>query len=92
MITKRQFVQRLSATLAVPAAFSGCATPGSNEPLWTPRALTQPGEFTIGIEGPACDREGNIYAVNFARQQTIGKTTPDGRSEKIGRASCRERV
>ncbi len=81
MLTKRQFVQRLSATLAVPAAFSGCATPGSTEPLWTPRALTQPGEFTPGIEGPACDRDGNIYAVNFAKQQTIGKTRPDGRSE-----------
>ncbi len=81
MLTKRQFVQRLSATFAVPAAFSGCATPGSTEPLWTPRALTQPGEFTPGIEGPACDRDGNIYAVNFAKQQTIGKTRPDGRSE-----------
>ena len=90
MMTTRQFVQTLSATLAAPAAFSGCATPGSSEPLWTPRALTQPGEFTPGIEGPACDRDGNIYAVNFARQQTIGRTTPDGRSEifltQIGRA------
>ncbi len=34
--------------------------------------------FTEGIEGPACDRDGNIYAVNFARQGTIGKVTPQG--------------
>ncbi len=62
-------------------ATTGCQHLVSGEVLWTPRALTQPGEFTAGIEGPACDREGNIYAVNFAKQQTIGRTRPDGRSE-----------
>ena len=40
--------------------------------------FTRPGGFTEGVEGPACDRDGNIYAVNFARQGTIGKVTPDG--------------
>src|SRR5204863_181688 len=34
-----------------------------------------------GIEGPACDAQGNIYAVNFERQLTIGKVTPDGKGE-----------
>src|SRR5262249_54348699 len=34
-----------------------------------------------GIEGPACDAAGNVYAVNFAKQQTIGKVTPDGKAE-----------
>jgi sugar lactone lactonase YvrE len=43
--------------------------------------LTPEKSFTTGIEGPACDREGNIYAVNFARQGTIGKTRPDGKTE-----------
>lgn len=43
--------------------------------------LTREGEFTSGIEGPSCDAEGNIFAVNFARQQTIGKVTPEGRGE-----------
>ena len=81
MMTTRKFLQTISVSLAAPSAFSGCASPGTSEPLWTPRALTKPGEFTPGIEGPACDRDGNIYAVNFARQQTIGKTRPDGRSE-----------
>lgn len=28
--------------------------------------------FTKGIEGPAVDRDGNLYAVNFAKQGTIG--------------------
>ena len=43
--------------------------------------LTVENAFTAGIEGPACDRAGNIYAVNFRKQQTIGITTPDGISE-----------
>jgi gluconolactonase len=53
----------------------------AEEALFVAKPLTSPGAFTIGIEGPACDREGNIYAVNFAKEQTIGKTTPDGQSQ-----------
>ena len=51
------------------------------EELFIARPLTEPGSFTEHIEGPACDREGNIYAVSFARQPTIGRVTPDGKGE-----------
>jgi gluconolactonase len=44
-------------------------------------SLTAEGLFTEGIEGPACDRDGNIFAVNFGKQQTIGRVTPDGKGE-----------
>jgi sugar lactone lactonase YvrE len=54
---------------------------GAEEGLFVAEPLTQSGQFTAGIEGPACDRQGNIYAVNFAQDHTIGKTTADGRSE-----------
>lgn len=37
---------------------------------------SRPGGFTSGIEGPACDRAGNVYAVNFSRPGTIGCVTP----------------
>ena len=40
--------------------------------------FTPPKGFTGGIEGPATDLAGNIYAVNYERQQTIGKVTPEG--------------
>jgi len=43
--------------------------------------LTEEHVFTAGIEGPACDRDGNLYAVNYAEQGTIGKITPDGSGE-----------
>ena len=51
----------------------------NEETLFVATPLTEPGSFTGGIEGPACDAQGNIYAVNFERQQTIGKITPDGK-------------
>jgi sugar lactone lactonase YvrE len=34
--------------------------------------------YTDGIEGPACDHLGNLYAVNFERQGAIGVATPEG--------------
>jgi sugar lactone lactonase YvrE len=48
------------------------------EELFTSKVLTKPGGFTTDIEGPACDKDGNIYAVNFEKKGTIGKVTPDG--------------
>ncbi len=46
--------------------------------LYVSRMLTAPGVFTAGAEGPACDDAGNIYAVNYEREGTIGRVTPDG--------------
>ena len=42
------------------------------------RDFTKEGSFTDGIEGPATDYKGNIYAVNFEEQGTIGKITHNG--------------
>ena len=42
--------------------------------------LTQ-GGFTGGIEGPACDRAGNVYCVSFQDIRNIARVTPDGRAE-----------
>ncbi len=50
----------------------------STEELYVSRELTTPGLFTSGIEGPAVDRSGNLYAVNFARQGTVGVLPPGG--------------
>jgi len=56
------------------------------EPAATVTALTKAvpftevDSFTEGVEGPACDADGNVYAVNFGRQQTIGRVTPSGQA------------
>jgi len=49
-----------------------------NETLFVSTVLTDPGLFTGGIEGPACDADGTLYAVNYDRKSTIGKVTPEG--------------
>ena len=59
----------------------GCHSLVLDEKLYLATTLTATNSFTAGIEGPACDRAGNIFAVNFAQQQTIGRTTPAGQSE-----------
>jgi len=50
------------------------------ETLFVASPLTQ-GEFTEGIEGPACDRDGNIYCVSFRQARNIARVTPEGRAE-----------
>ncbi|MGL5318658.1 MAG: SMP-30/gluconolactonase/LRE family protein [Bacteroidales bacterium] len=36
--------------------------------------------FTSGIEGPATDKHGAVYVVNYLKEGTIGKVLPEGHS------------
>lgn len=69
------------AALLLPGSLPGERAHAAEESLFVARPLTAENCFTTGIEGPACDARGNIYAVNFDRQQTIGRVTPDGKGE-----------
>jgi sugar lactone lactonase YvrE len=61
---------------------AGCfALVQPGEELFVAQPLTADGSFTRGIEGPACDAAGNVYAVNYQREHTIGIVTPDGRGK-----------
>jgi gluconolactonase len=60
----------------------GLAAPtlaGDKEKLFV--ATPFAGGFTAGIEGPNCDKDGNVYVVNFEKEGTIGKVTPKGKAE-----------
>ncbi len=49
-------------------------------PLPAP-SIIEPVLFATGFEfaeGPAFDRHGNLYVVNYRRRGTIGRITPDG--------------
>lgn len=48
------------------------------EQLFVASPLTQEGQFTGGIEGPCVDSVGNVYAVNFEKEGTVGRTSPSG--------------
>jgi gluconolactonase len=49
--------------------------------LFTSTAFTPVKSFTSGAEGPVVDKDGNVYAVNFKRDSTIGKVDPSGNGE-----------
>jgi len=46
--------------------------------LFESRTLVPPGSFTSGVEGPAVDVKGNLYAVDYKRNRTVGVVTPTG--------------
>ncbi|UFZ06844.1 SMP-30/gluconolactonase/LRE family protein [Bradyrhizobium ontarionense] len=52
--------------------------------LFESAQITPSGEYTFGIEGPAVDREGNLYVVNLGKPGTIGRLAPEAvASEKF---------
>ena len=56
------------------------AAVNANESLFHTEPLPAVG-FTAGIEGPACDAAGDLYAVAFEKPENIGRVTPDGKAE-----------
>ncbi len=62
------------------AARADAASRPPREKLFVATPLTAPSSFTKGVEGPACDGAGNVYAVNFDHEQTIGRVTPSGQA------------
>ena len=72
------------APLLVGVLLAGCGkeetetSSSDTEGLFESRTLVAPGSFTSGVEGPAVDAEGNLYAVDYKRNRTIGIVPPDG--------------
>jgi sugar lactone lactonase YvrE len=79
-IARDQIGKTMKHAIAILLAASAIAA-AEEKPLFTATPLTEINSFTKGIEGPACDAAGNVYAVNFKAQQTIGRVTPEGRAE-----------
>lgn len=86
---RTSFVLGPLAVLVIAGLLVGCggaaetsvgesAGPATGDGLFVSRVLTPPGRFTSGIEGPAVDAEGRLYAVNYERQHTIGVVMPEG--------------
>jgi len=43
--------------------------------------FTPENSFTAGVEGPAVNKEGDLFAVNFQKEGTIGRVSADGKGE-----------
>src|SRR5690242_15467060 len=52
--------------------------PGFSQKLYEVSDHTAENLFTKNIEGPAFDKKGNLYVVNFRKDGTVGIVKPDG--------------
>lgn len=75
-ITKKLTVTVLFLTLFI--VQSSFNLQGPEGEFYKSSIFTPAKSFTSGAEGPAVDKAGSLYAVNFQKQGTIGKVTPDG--------------
>jgi len=50
----------------------------NSKKLFMAKDLTAENMFSVNIEGPAFDRNGQLYVVNYLHDGTIGKVAPDG--------------
>lgn len=76
-------MQKLTTTvlLLVASAVPCFSQDQDFERLYTAEDFTQEDLFTNNIEGPAFDKEGRLYVVNFQKDGTIGLVKPDGTVE-----------
>lgn len=73
-------------TIVVAAAIVSCnsaknSTSSFDRSLFVAQDHTAENLFSRNIEGPAVDRNGNLFVVNYQKDGTIGLVHPDGRVE-----------
>lgn len=66
------------STLTLLFGLPSCAQQKATPELFKATVLTPVNSFTSDVEGPAVDKNGVLYAVNFQKQGTIGKVMDDG--------------
>jgi sugar lactone lactonase YvrE len=73
-------VKFLPVLLAAIVSCSGGKKSTSSPPLYQSSNFTPPKSFTSGAEGPGVDKAGNLYAVNYDHEGTVGMITPSGQA------------
>lgn len=77
--TRHRFVLRLLTSLAASVALAGYSA--AEQPELPPSHSIQPELYATGFEfaeGPAFDREGNLFVVNYRGNGNIGRISADG--------------
>lgn len=67
--------------IALFLALATISLSGCSPQLYVATDHTAEDLFTNNIEGPAFDRRGNLYVVNFGKDGTVGLVKPDGKAE-----------
>ena len=86
-MNRRRFVKTISRSVLTTPVFLSTLQRITNQELFKVTHFTEPGSFTSGAEGPAVDWDGNLYAVNFNRQGTIGKITSEDKGSVFAELS-----
>ncbi len=74
----------IKTTLSLFFVFTGFLLSAQDfERLFQAEDFTEENLFTGNIEGPAFDKKGNFYVVNFEKDGTIGLVKQDGRVERF---------
>jgi gluconolactonase len=76
-MVEKLFICKLLITIVAISCNTQKQNKTSHE-LYRSSSLTALNTFTSGAEGPAVDKDGNLYAVNYSKEGTIGKITPSG--------------
>src|SRR6476620_12253363 len=61
-------------------ALGAVTSAAEKDELFVAKPLTEKNSFTAGIEGPCCDKDGNLYLVALKKPTDIAKVTPDGKA------------
>ncbi|MEP6594749.1 MAG: SMP-30/gluconolactonase/LRE family protein [Ginsengibacter sp.] len=75
---KKYFLILNFLIMIIPISCSPTKKANGSEESYKSSDFTAVNSFTSGAEGPAVDRDGNLYAVNYSKEGTIGKVTPTG--------------
>jgi sugar lactone lactonase YvrE len=75
---KQSFLMLSVLTIIASVSCKGTRHLSDSAELFRSSVLTPVNSFTSGVEGPGVDKAGVLYAVNYARQGTIGMITPAG--------------
>jgi sugar lactone lactonase YvrE len=75
---KQPFLMLAVLNVMVSVSCKGTRHLSDSAELFKSSILTPVKSFTSGVEGPGVDKDGTLYAVNYARQGTIGMITPAG--------------
>jgi sugar lactone lactonase YvrE len=70
----------LFLTLCAAFPLASCAQKPTEKELFKASLLTPENSFLSDVEGPAVDKNGNLYAVNFEKKGTIAKVSESGTS------------
>ncbi len=68
-------------SVVIALALCAVTSAADKDELFVSKPFTEKNSFTAGIEGPCCDKDGNLYLVAMKKATDIAKVTPDGKAE-----------